>query len=310
VRAWQRSSRRYRDELHDDVIGRLPAPSLAPHPRTRLVYDRPTFSGYEVVLDVYPDVFAYGILLVPKHIKRGERRPVVVCQHGLEGRPQDVADPAVDHPAYHRYACQLAERGFVTYAPQNPYIGGDDFRVLQRKANPLKLSLFSFIVPQHQQTLKWLASLPFVDPKRLAFYGLSYGGKAAMRVPALVEDYCLSICSGDYNEWIWKNVSTRHTYSYMTVGEYEMPEFNLGNTFNYAEMSWLVCPRPFMVERGHDDGVAPDEWVAYEFAKTRRRYDLLGVGDRTEIEFFDGPHTIHGVGTFRFLHRHLNHPER
>ena len=29
-----------------------------------------------------------------------------------------------------------------------------------------------------------------------------------------------------------------------------------------------------------------------------------------EIEWFDGPHTINGVGTFKFLHRHLNWPER
>ena len=43
-------------------------------------------------MDVFPDVIAYGILLLPKDIKPGEKRPVVVCQHGLEGRPQDVAD--------------------------------------------------------------------------------------------------------------------------------------------------------------------------------------------------------------------------
>ena len=126
-----------------------------------------------------------------------------------------------------------------------------------------------------------------------------------MRVPPLLHGYCLSICSGDYDEWIWKNVSARHQYSYLLSGEYEMPQFDLGNTFNYAEMSWLICPRPFMVERGHSDGVAPGEWVGYEFAKTRRRYDELGIGDRTELEFFNGPHTINGVGTFEFLERML-----
>ncbi|HSH16796.1 MAG TPA: hypothetical protein VLD18_12220, partial [Verrucomicrobiae bacterium] len=94
------------------------------------------------------------------------------------------------------------------------------------------------------------------------------------------------------------------------TNEYDMPEWNLGNTFNYAELSWLIFPRPFMVERGHDDGVAPDEWVAYEYAKTRRHYVKLGLGDRTEIEFFNGPHTINGEGTFEFLHRHLNWPEK
>jgi hypothetical protein len=95
----------------------------------------------------------------------------------------------------------------------------------------------------------------------------------------------------------------------MFSGEYEMPEFNLGHTMVYAEMAALIAPRPFMVERGHDDGVGIDEWVAYEYAKVRRLYDKLGIGDRTEIEFFNGGHEINGKGTFAFLQRHLGWPK-
>jgi len=86
-------------------------------------------------------------------------------------------------------------------------------------------------------------------------------------------------------------------------------EWNLGETFNYAEMAGLICPRPFMVERGHNDGVAPDDWVGYEYGLVRNRYDLLGLGDETRIEYFNGPHMIHGVGTFEFLREKLRFPE-
>ena len=291
----------------DEVIGRCPAPDVPANPRTRLLYDEPRWRGYEVVLDVWENVFAYGILLLPKGISEGTKRPVVVCQHGLEGRPQDTADPRVDS-VYHSYAAQLADRGFIVYAPQNPYIGQDAFRVIQRKANPIKLSLFSFIVRQHERTLEWLTAQPFVIPHRIGFYGLSYGGKTAMRVPALLDGYTCSICSADFNEWIVKNATYDSRYSYMFTGEYEMPEFDLGNTFNYGEMAALIAPRPFMVERGHDDGVAPDEWVAHEYAVVRRLYVQLGIGEWTEIEFFDGGHQINGEGTFQFLHRALNWP--
>ena len=300
----------YRAAFRDDVIGRFDDPLLPANARTRKVYDEPKYTGYEVVLDVYPEVIAYGLLLVPKGIKEGEKRPVVVCQHGLEGRPQDVADPKVESPYYHSFANKLAERGFVTFAPQNLYIFHDRFRTLQRKANPLKKTLFSVIVPQHQQTTDWLKTLPFVDGARIAFYGLSYGGKSAMRIPPLVANYCLSICSGDFNEWVKKNASTRESYSYVWTPEYEIFEFDLGHTFNYAEMAALIAPRPFMVERGHFDGVGVDEEVAFEFAKVRFLYEAkLGIGDRCELEWFVGPHTIHGVGTYDFLHKHLHWPK-
>ncbi|HEX5006714.1 MAG TPA: prolyl oligopeptidase family serine peptidase, partial [Hyphomonadaceae bacterium] len=295
----------------EEVIGRFPRASLPVNARSRKVVDNPKWTAYDVVLDVWPDVFAWGLLLVPKDIKPGERRPVVVCQHGLEGLPIDTISEEPGSRAfgyYKSFAARLAERGFVTFAPHNPYRGQDRFRVLQRKANPLKKSLFSLILGQHDRILDWLSELPFVDPQRIAFYGLSYGGKTAMRVPSLLDRYRLSICSADFNEWIKKNVTVDSPYSYMFTIEYEMPEFNLGQTFNYAEMAALIAPRPFMVERGHDDGVAPDEWVAYEYAKVRRLYDKLGIGDRTAIEFFNGPHTINGAGTFEFLHRHLDWP--
>jgi dienelactone hydrolase len=303
--------KKYREFFAKEVIGRFDYKLLPPNPRSRKWDETDKWTAYEVVLDVFPDVIAYGILLIPKDLKKDEKRPVVVCQHGLEGKPEHVIKG--NHDAYHDFAAKLAERGFITFAPQNLYIGGDKFRTLQRKANPLGKTLFSIIVPQHQQITDWLKTLPFVDGSRIGFYGLSYGGKSAMRIPPLVTNYCLSICSADFNEWVWKNASTspRNPYSYVWTGEYEIFEFDLGSTFNYAEMAALIAPRPFMVERGHFDGVAPDEKVGHEFAKVRNFYETkLGLKDQCEIEWFVGPHTINGKGTFEFLHKHLKWPKR
>lgn len=297
-----------RERFWNDVLGRLPDPDVPARPRTRLVRETDTVVIYEVVLDVWKDVFAWGWLALPKNLDRSTPTSVVVCQHGLEGLPESCfeADESTKAwRAYKAFALRLAEKGFVTFAPHNPYRGGDAFRVLQRKLNLTGRTLFSPIIGQHQRILEWLKAQSFVDPDRIAFYGLSYGGKSAMRIPAVLTDYCLSICSGDFNEWIRKNVSLDMPMSYVYTGEYEIWEWNLGRTFNYAEMAALIAPRPFMVERGHDDGVGVDEWVNYEFAKVRRLYNKLEIGDRTTIEHFDGPHTIHGVGTFEFLEKHL-----
>jgi dienelactone hydrolase len=311
VEKWKQTTEPYRRYLWEEIIGKLPEPSEPLHAYTRIIYRQAAWTGYEVLLPLWPEVYAYGVLLLPRRLAAGERRPVVVCQHGLDGRPQDLIKPGrIATGYYHEFAAKLADQGFVVYCPQNPYIGGETFRVLLRLAHPLKLTLFSFILSQHQRTLNWLARQPFVDPARIGFYGLSYGGKTAVRVPPLLDGYALAICSGDFNEWIWKISRDDAPFTYVLSKEYEMLEFNLGNTFNYSDMANLMAPRPFMVERGHDDGVSVDAWVAYEYAKVRRHYDQLNLADRTRIEFFNGPHTIHGVGTFEFLHRFLDWGER
>lgn len=302
-----REAEKFRTAFWEEAMGKIEDPLPPPNARTRKIYDRPKWTGYDVVLDVAPEFFAWGVLLVPKDLKPGEKRPAVVCQHGRNGVPKDTIEG--DHYAYHDFAARLAERGFVVFAPHNPYRGEDRYRLLSRKGNLLKLTLFSFILHQHRQILAWLGSRPEVDPARIGFYGLSYGGETAVRVPTILKEYALSICSGDFNDWARKVASTDSDYSFMFTIEWEMPYFDLGGTYNYAEMASLMVPRPFMVERGHHDGVAPDEWVSYEYAKVRWLYAQLGLEDRTRLEVFNGGHTINGQGTFDFLHEHLKWPK-
>ena len=167
---WEETQEKYRTLVYDEMIGRIPYDLLPPNARTRKIIDEPTHTGYEVVLDVWEkggeareerqepakdsssgsslsslnsrlsSVFAGGILLLPKDLKPGEKRPVVVCQHGLEGVPMDTIteDPNIEGFRYYKgFSSVLVKRGFIVYAPQNPYRGHDDFRVLQRKSNPL-----------------------------------------------------------------------------------------------------------------------------------------------------------------------------
>jgi len=296
----------YRKYFQEEILGKFDDALLPPNPQTRKIYDKERWTGFEVVLDVYPNLFATGILLIPKDVKPGERRPVVVTQHGRNSTPHELVEGNKDY--YNDAAAKLADQGFIVFVPQNPYRGEDRYRWLDRKANTLKKTLFSFIVSQHDQTLRWLGTLPFVDKNRIAFYGLSYGGETAMRVPSVLEGYCLSICSGDFGDWTRKVADTHNKISFMNTLEWEMPYFNMGNTFSYAEMAYLIFPRPFMVERGHDDLVQPDEWVSYEYGKVRYLYDKFNLEDKTTIEFFNGGHSMRNEGTFKFLHSHLHWP--
>lgn len=295
----------FRTYFWEEVLGKFDQPLADPKPRTRKIYDEVLWSGYEVVLDVFEDFVAPGVLLLPKDIKEGERRPVVVVQHGRNGVPEVMIK---GNTSYYDMAAKLADRGFVVYAPYGLFRGEDQYRWLDRKANAIKKSLFSFIIAQHDQTLRWLGSLPYVDPSRIAFYGKSYGGETAMRVPAVLKGYALSICSADFGDWTRKVADTRYHNSFMNTIEWEMPYFNMGSTFSYAEMAYLIFPRPFMVERGRHDRVQPDEWVAYEYAKVEHLYDQFNMKDKTEIEYFNGGHASRNEGVFKFLHKHLDWP--
>ena len=299
-------AKEFRRNFNEEGIGKFDEALLPFNARSRRVAETDDWIAYDIVLDVFNDLIAWGVLVVPKDLKPGEKRPVVVCQHGRNGIPRDAID--THKTAYNDFAAKLAERGFITFSPHNLYRGEDRYRWLDRKANSIGCSLFSFIVAQHDRILRWLDSQPFVDGDRIAFYGLSYGGETAVRVPSILEKYCLSICSGDFNQWTRKIAATDQPFSFMRSIEWEMPYWNLGHTFDYAEMTYLMVPRPFMVERGHHDRVGRDRWVAHEFAKVRWLYAQLGMVDRVDIEYFQGGHSINGEGTFKFLHKHLNWP--
>src|SRR5690606_4107202 len=100
--------------------------------RTKMIYNKENWVGYEVVLDVYKDFISPGILLVPKNITSDEKRPVVVIQHGRNGVPKIVVE---GNTSYYNIAAKLATQGFIVYAPYGLFKGEDKYRWLDRKAN-------------------------------------------------------------------------------------------------------------------------------------------------------------------------------
>jgi hypothetical protein len=296
--AWHASMAPYRTVFREEIIGRVDEELLPPNPRLRKVYDREHWVGYEVVLDVWPEVFAWGVLAVPKTVEPDEKRPTVIVQHGHAGTPSTP----IRADSYNNILPRLAERGFVVFAPHNPY----QFNV--RKATPLKATVFSVIIPQYRQIVDWLQTREHVDPNRIGFYGKSWGGRTAMRVPVFIDELQLAVCSANFFQWPREAMTTNYGTSYMRTSSIGVYEFNTGPTLGHAEMVMLMAPKPFMVESGYVDGVAVHEWTAYEFAKVQRVYDILGVSHRTKLGFHVGGHEVHGDTVFPFLHKHLHWP--
>ena len=308
---WDLATEPFRRKFADEVIGRYADPKSPLRSEVRKLeeYADPRWTAYVVTLDVFPGVFTWGYLVVPNDLRAGERRPVVVCQHGAGGTPASVlVKHGRDFEIYRAFAATAAEKGFVSFAPYNPNKVSDEaFRQLGRKGNLLGKSLNSVILANHERLVEWLQQLPFVRADRIGYYGMSQGGWAGMRVSAVIKEYCLSICSGNFTDFVRKMTSVDYAHrSYLYYPSYEHIEFGLANGFNYAEMAALIAPRPFMVEHGYDDfAPGPLEWVGGEYAKVRRLYFQLGLPECTAIDFFGGGHTVHGQATFDFLARQL-----
>jgi cephalosporin-C deacetylase-like acetyl esterase len=305
IGAYKKSVEPLRAYFYEKVIGRFDYALSESAARTRKVYDTEFYTGYEVVLDVFEGVFAYGIVLVPKGIGVGDKRGAVICMHGLNHRPKDTIEAASPHVRYKQFAAKLAEKGYVTFSPQGLFIFDGRFRQLQRKCNAIGKSLFSVMIPQHERIVGWLGSLDFVDSGRIGFYGLAYGGKAGVRVPAVVEGIKVVIVSGDFNDWARKLASTRDVSSYIWYHEYEIWEYDLANRFNHSDMAGLICPRAFMVEKGDLDKNIRTDWSCGEYGLVGKLYRDLGIAERTEMVFFAGGHELDAGATFEFIDKHL-----
>ena len=70
----------------------------------------------------------------------------------------------------------------------------------------------------------------------------------------------------------------------------------------------MTAPRGFVVENGYFDTAVVTSLAAYEFAKVKRVYDLLGIGERAEWHGHIGTHETHSDTLFPYLHRMLRHP--
>jgi len=295
-------------EAYLDLIGRLPEPDAPMDPRSVLCWEEPAFAGYRVTVGVYEGVHAHGILLVPKGMGEGERRPAVLCQHGFHGRPEfalGMVDDDEQH--YHHFGRRLCERGYVVFAPYVVVPDWEHRNVLVREGRRIGITPVGLEAKKIGRIVDFLQTMSCVDPEHVGFYGLSYGGYTALWVGPVEPRLKVIICSGHFNGWqqkvthYWPDMTT----CYMWHPDEDFYNWNMLNQFGHFDLASLICPRPFFVETGLRDEVTPPEWVQPEWEKVRALYDRLGIPERAEQHVFDGVHEINGQRSFPFLDRWL-----
>ena len=298
--AWDRSMEPYRKAFYEEIIGKLPEADDPPplNIRQRLVMESLNWTGHEVIYDAFPGVLGTGLLAVPRNIPEGEKRPLIVLQHGHGGMPGSYAKDG----AYRNLLSKLCERGFVVFAAHVPY------HFNAKRAFPVGATVYSFGVQQYHQAIRFLKTLDYVDAERMGYYGLSWGGRSALYLPPLVPEFKFAVSSCFFSYWPKRALTTDWTASNLYHEGFELYKFGLGTRFGHAEMALMTAPRGFVVENGYYDTAVVTSLAAYEFAKVKRVYDLLGISDRVLWGAHIGGHETHTDTLFPYFHRMLQHP--
>jgi dienelactone hydrolase len=308
------------------LMGEFKFDAVPLRPRTGLIGETEKFLAYEVLLDVAPGIEVYGHLLVPRSVagQVKKRFPAVVCQHGFDGAPKYISGIGTeleksDH-FYHRFGERLAERGYVVFAPYmtvpedhhppNIVRRADLITPLVRLTAPLGMMRTGIELAKLHRVVDFLQSLSFVEPDRIGYYGLSYGGYSAIWMAPLEPRLKLAVISAHFNDWQTMLTDTkRYGDSYWTLPDEDFYNWNVLNRFVHTQLIAAMWPRPVCIEYGSGDPVTTPEWHERAWKEVKVFGDSWDMQDKLVDDRFNGGHTIHGIGTFFFLDRWLR-PER
>jgi dienelactone hydrolase len=291
-----------------DVMGPLPHParpvpldvrtlesvSLGPIERRKIDYHTDSASRR---------VSAY--LFLP--VQKGSRRPAVLCLH--QTTRIGKAEPAGlgGKPDLH-YALELAQRGYVTLAPDYPSFGdyayafdpADGYVSGTMKANY-----------DNTRAIDLLQGLPQVDPERIGCIGHSLGGHNTIftavfdpRIKALVSSCGFTrfhkYFGGKLQGWSSARYMPRIAKVYGNDPD-RVP-------FDFPEIVAALAPRAFLACAPLHDDNFDVSGVRDVMAAARPIYELYGKADNLAALYPDCQHTFPPAtreAAYAFLDRHL-----
>jgi dienelactone hydrolase len=227
--------------------GRRPGP-----PEVHVLEQVPLAQGTrrKILFAAEPENRVPAYLFLPPASAR--KAPAMLCLH--QTTPAGKAEPAglAGRTNLH-YARELAERGYVTLAPDYPNFG--DYRRDAYAAGYASATLQGLV--NHRRALDLLASMPEVDPRRIGVIGHSLGGHNALflaafdtRVQAVVTscgfNSFFKYYGGDLTGWSHAGYMPRIRTAYGCDPK-QMP-------FDFTEVLAAIAPRALFINAPlHDD---------------------------------------------------------
>ena len=237
--------------------------SLVSWPILRLGTKGPT-GGFSGAL-----VHEYGVLMVPK---APGRHPAVIAIADADRSAADIAGLTQNVPSETQYALQLAEAGFIVFAPffvqrrafSEPWT--DDRNWLFRLGYQVGRHLIGSEVQQISSAVDYLVTRPAVDPFRIGVAGAGQGGLTALYAAAHDTRLRVALVSGyfDRRDRAFEEPEDRTLWRHLLQ-------------FGDAEVAAMIADRPLLI-----DGGGPH--ARSEFERAQQYYERSGA--REAIRFF------------------------
>jgi predicted dienelactone hydrolase len=250
-------------------------------------------------------------LLVPLAAKG--KRPAVLCLHQTNGKLGADSPAGLGGNPDLYYAVHLAERGYVTLAPDYPSFGTYDHDF---KKSPFASGTMKGIW-NHMRAVDLLQSLPQVDGQRIACIGHSLGGHNTMftaafdtRISALVSNCGFTsfptYFKGNLKGWTSDRYLPRIASEFGSKPE-KVP-------FDFPEVVAVLAPRAFLASAPIGDDNFEVSGVKDSMAAALPVFELLGAKEKLAANYpdckHDFPPAVREVA-YRWLDRWLsNAPEK
>ena len=235
------------------VMGPLPQPAASPLDlRIETTEELPRIRRQKVTFRTDGEDRVPAYLLTPRDLPRGKKVPAVLCLHETNpiGKAESVG---LGQRANLHYALELAERGYVTLAPDYPNFGEYKFDAYAHGFASATMKA----ITNHRRAVDLLRSLPEVDPERIGVIGHSLGGHNSLfiavfdpRIKAVVASCGFTSFAkykgGNLAGWSHKGYMPRIAEVYGNDPA-RLP-------FDFTEILAALAPRPVFINAPLDDG--------------------------------------------------------
>jgi len=300
--AWQKAFRRKITSLRGNIPERvkpemeiLHSTELSEHVRQLIQFPVTKFT----------ELIAY--LLIPKNIKKGQKRAGIIALHGHHAHGIETIC-GVRKTDYPPYALQAVRSGYVVLAPAwwgwpgrdghlNRIGNRDKCNAIQMAASMYGINVLDLHIQDGQASINVLCSQPEVEAKKIGCIGNSYGGRTTMwltifdnRIKACVPSGCMNI----FRERSLKLSSCAIQYLPGLLQYGDVPE-----------LFSLIAPRPMQLQAGEGDNlITPSDREQIKNV-VEKAYRLLRAEKHFEYVLHQRGHTFAWDLAAPFFKKHL-----